>query len=105
MDKNIFDILTDNAINERLNDLLLQDNEYQKIQEEISNLIEQFNMLNLPKEQMLIVDKLLSAHTDCGCYYGRITYQQGFRDCTLLLREMELIKSDADKGGILSWVY
>lgn len=92
MDKNIFEVLTDNAINERLNDILLQDKEYQKIQEEISNLIEQCNMLKFPKEQRLIIDKLVSAHTDCGSYYGRITYQQGFRDCALLLREMEIIK-------------
>ena len=92
MDKNIFDVLIDNAVNERLNNILLQDNEYQKIQQEIDNLIEQCNMLNLPKEQWLIVDRLVSAHTDCGSYYGRITYQQGFRDCASLLREMELIK-------------
>lgn len=92
MDKNIFEVLTDNAINERLSEILLQDNEYQKIQEEINNLIEQCNMLKLPKEQWLIVDKLISAHTDCGSYYGRITYQQGFRDCASLLKKMELIK-------------
>lgn len=101
MDKNIFDILTDNAINERLDDILIQDKEYQKIQEEIDDLIDQLNMLKLPKEQWLIIDRLVSAHTDCGCYYGRITYQQGLKDCALLLREMQLIRSNIDKGEIL----
>lgn len=50
MDKSILDILTDNALNERLNGVLLQDEEYQGIQEEIEGLEEEFNELRLPKE-------------------------------------------------------
>lgn len=92
MDKNIFGVLTENAVNERLDDILLQDKEYQRIQNKISNLSEQLDQLDIPKEQLLIIDKLISSHTESGCYYGRITYQQGFKDCALLLREMELIK-------------
>ena len=58
-------------------------------------------MLKLPKEQWLIIDRLVSAHTDCGWYYGRRTYQPGLKDCALLLREMQLIRSNIDKGEIL----
>ena len=92
MDKNIFEILTDNALNERLDSILLKDNEYQKVQAEIRNSTSKFDELDLPKEQRQIVDRLLSSHTKSGCYYGRIAYQQGIKDCALLLREMELIK-------------
>ena len=92
MGKDIFDVITEYAVNEGLNDILFQDNEYQRIQREMDELIEQFHELNLPKEQNLLVDRLVSSHTDCGCCYGRIAYQQGMRDCASLLLEMGLIK-------------
>lgn len=92
MDKNIFDVITEYAINERLNGILQQDSEYQRIQREMDELIEKFHELNLPKEQFLLVDRLVSSHTECGALYGRVTYQQGMRDCASLLVEMGLIK-------------
>lgn len=99
MEKNIFEILTEYTVDERLDNILLQDDEYQKVQEKINNLRKQLDKLKLPKEQWLIVDRLISAHTESGCCYGRVAYQQGFRDCALLLREMGLIKSDTDEGS------
>lgn len=92
MDKNIFDVLTENAINERLDNILLQDIEYQKVQKKIDNLMAQFEDMELSKEQRLIVDRLISSHIEIGCCYGKITYQQGFKDCSFLLRELEMIK-------------
>lgn len=92
MNENILEILTDNALNERLNGVLLQDEEYQGIQVEIEGLEEKFYELKLPKEQRLIIDNLVSANTDSGCCYGWIAYQQGFRDCASLLVEIGLIK-------------
>ena len=92
MEKNIFEILTENAINERLDDTILHDDAYQKIKKKIDHLMEQFDKLNLTKEHRLIIDRLISAHIECGSCYGRVTYQQGVRDCALLLMEMGLIK-------------
>lgn len=38
------------------------------------------------------MDRLISAYNENGAYYGRLTYQQGFRDCAVLLVEIGLIK-------------
>ena len=92
MDKNVFEILMDNAVNDRLDNILLQDSEYQQVQNKISNLTKQLDKLELTKEQKIIVDRLISSHNESGCCYGRMAYQQGFRDCALLLREMQLIR-------------
>ena len=92
MDKNIFDILTEYAINKRMDDILLQDEEYQKAQKEISSPTDEFNQMGLPKEQRSVIDSLMFFHVESGCCYGRIAYQQGLRDCSLLLRNLELIK-------------
>lgn len=98
MDKNIYEILIENATNEYMDSVLLHDDEYQKIQDKISGLTEQIDKFDLSKEQRLIMDRLISTYTASGCCYGRIAYQQGIRDCALLLRKMELIKDGKEEG-------
>lgn len=93
MGKNIYDILIENATNEYMDNILLQDTEYKEVQDKISELTEQIDMFDLSKEQKLIMDRLVSSYTASGCCYGRIAYQQGIRDCALLLGEMGLIKN------------
>ena len=99
MNKNIFEILTDNALNERLDSILLKDGEYQKIQDEIENAASKFDELDLSKEQCLIVDRLVSAHIKSSCQYGRIAYKCGMRDCVSLLLKMGLIKDGKEEGA------
>ncbi len=55
MDKNIFDVITEYAVNEAVNSTLLQNGEYKRIQAEINSLTDGFDKMNLPKEQRLEV--------------------------------------------------
>ena len=93
MEKNIFDAMADYSINEGMDSLLLQNEEYIKIQDKIAEQREQFDRLNLTKEQCLVVDRLLSVHTESGAIYGNMAYKQGFQDCATLLLEMKLLKA------------
>lgn len=92
-EKNIFDIITDHATNEGLNRTLLEDEEYLRVQEEIDESTEQIDRQNFTKEQRLMIDRLVCAYTENGALYGRMTYQQGIRDCVTLLLEMGLIRA------------
>ena len=92
MEKSIFDVVVDCSVNERMDNQLLQDKEYIRIQDKITEQREQFDKLNLTKKQCQIVDRLLSAHTESGAVYGKMAYKQGFRDCAALLLEMKLLK-------------
>ena len=92
MDRDIFKILMENPIDEKLDRILLHDEEYQRIQDKIKDSLEEFKGVGLSKEHWLIVDRLVSLHTESGCRYGRVAYQQGIRDCEKLLKEMGLIK-------------
>ena len=92
-DYDIFDVITDYAINEGLNRIMLQSDEHRQIQENMDKLTKEFDALGLPKEQRLIVDRLLTSYNESGAFYGRMTYQQGFKDCAALLVEIGLIKT------------
>ena len=93
MEKNIFDAMADYSINEGMDSFLLQNEEYIKIQDKIAEQREQFDRLNLTKEQCLVVGRLLSVHTESGAIYGKMAYKQGFQDCAALLLEMKLLKA------------
>lgn len=91
MKKSILDIITEYSANEGMNSILLQDGEYIKIQNEIDEQTDQFEKLDLTKDQRLVVDKLISAYNDSGAYYGAMTYKKGFKDCVALLQEVNLL--------------
>lgn len=92
MGKSIFDVITGYAVNEGLSHVLQQDEEYKQIMQNIDDLTEKMDTLGLPKEQRLLMDRLISAYNENGAYYGRMTYRQGFRDCAALLVEIGLVK-------------
>ena len=71
MKRNIFDAMADYSINEGMDSLLLQNEEYIK---------------------SLIVDRLLSAYTESGSVCGKMAYRQDFQDCAALLLEKKLLK-------------
>ena len=98
MGKNIYDILIENATNEYMDNILLQDTEYKEVQDKISELTEQIDMFDLSKEQKLIMDRLVSSYTASGCCYGRIAYQQGIRDCGLLHEVIYVIKNEKHRN-------
>lgn len=66
MSKNIFDIISEYSINEGLDSVLLQDKEYMKIQNKISEQGKQFDKLDLTGEQRLIIDRLICSYTESG---------------------------------------
>lgn len=92
MEKSIFDVITEYAINEGLSLVLQHDEEYKQIVKKMDDLTEELDALALSKEQRLVVDRLISAYNENGAHYGRMTYQQGVRDCAALLMEIGLIK-------------
>lgn len=91
-EENIFDAITDYTVNERMANILQNDEQYQEVQSQIGDQFSLFDELNLDKKQWMVVDRLLSLHAQSGALYGRITYQQGYRDCVALLQAINLIK-------------
>ena len=92
-EKSIFDVIAGYSVNEGLDKVLRQNTDYIKIQKNIDEQAEQLDSQDFTREQRLLIDRLVCAHTESGAFYGRITYKQGFRDCISLLREMELLKA------------
>ncbi len=74
MRKSIFNIIMEYAINEGVNSILWQDDEYEQIQEKIDTLTNEFTAFGLSEKQRLLTDQLLTCYNDSGACYGKITY-------------------------------
>lgn len=110
MAKDIFDVITEYAVNESMNGVLLQNGEYKQIQAKIDSLTDELDKFMLPKEQMVLIDRLISSYIENGALYGRMTYQQGMRDCCAVgedgidcIRRWQLDNKVMRKGDEQKW--
>ena len=91
MDESILKLITEYASNERLDDIMLGDEECMAIQEEVNENEEKLDGCRLPLEQKLAVDALTASYIAKGIRHARLAYQQAFKDCVALLREIGVI--------------
>ena len=88
MEESFLDVITDSALNERFDKIILQDEKYIQLQEKIESLSGEYDALTLSDEQKLIINKLVDAYMEIGTYFAYATYRQGFRDCGNLFKEI-----------------
>ena len=88
MEESFLDVITDSALNERFDKIILQDAKYLQLQEKIENLSGEYDALTLLDEQKLIINKLIDSYMEIGTYFAYATYRQGFKDCGNLFKEI-----------------
>lgn len=91
-EKSILGIITEHAVNERLDALLFRDQKFLDLQKELDEQIKEFECLGLPKEERQTVERLVCAHTESDAYYSAAAYRYGFKDCVSLFCEIGLIR-------------
>ncbi len=101
MEKSVMDILTEQATNERLDALLMQDKTFTRLQKKIDSAARVYDRLVQKKGQRKAVDRMVSAYTESRAYYSAMAYKQGFRDCADFLIEIVPDKMEhlRGKGG------
>lgn len=90
MTSRLLDIIIGNA-NEHLDTILAKDTECIKIRQKMSKQFAKLNKLKLTRKQSKAVDELLTTYNEENARCCRIIYEQGFKDCISLLKEMGII--------------
>lgn len=88
MEESFLDVITDSALNERFDKIILQDEKYIQLRENIESLSDKYGTLTLSDEQKLVINKLVDAYMEIGTYFAYATYRQGFKDCGKLFKEI-----------------
>ncbi len=92
MPKNILELITEQAVNERLDAVLLRDQDFLYLQEKIDEQMEVFEGFGLSMEARQAVDWLISAYTESAAYHSAAAYRFGLKDCAAILCGIGLVK-------------
>lgn len=84
--KSIYEILIENATNERLDEIISLDKEYLMINAQLNVAQQEYTDLKLPKEQIKIIDKMVYLYTAHSARYSTLAYKQGIEDAVSLLK-------------------
>lgn len=88
MGESFLELITNNAMNERFDRIIMDDVKYQELQKQVDALYGEFDALGLSDEQRHVIDRLMSGRTEADAYYSFMAYRQGFIDCAKLSKEV-----------------
>lgn len=83
--KNLFDLITEHGLNERMDALLLSDPHYQELLTDIDKLTEKLHY------EDTTINELIAGYTAANTYYQTQCYKQGFFDCIELLKTIKIL--------------
>lgn len=84
MDKQVLEIIMENLMNERLDDIVGSSEKYKQAEQEVDRVMNSLeNMLD--QEQQNILDSYLCAENHRSAVYAEISYRQGMKDLLSLL--------------------
>lgn len=87
-DDNLLNLLHEKRIKTALESSLITDLAYQSAVTEADNKLNKLLNLNLTENQRSAVDEAISENNYMGAEYGRVAYQQGFKDALKLISEL-----------------
>lgn len=88
MGKSIMEYITNYAINYRIDEILLKNQEYIELQEKVEILIKQIGRWQLAENENTTIDELVRCCISQGTIYAKTAYQLGFSDSVALLEEI-----------------
>lgn len=68
------------CVDDLLEDAIREDKEYQKVCKKAYKMVAKINRNHFSKEQWEIIDDTLCANNHTSSEYGRVSYNQGFKD-------------------------
>ena len=92
MGRDFFKMIAEYFINERLGDILMQDERYVKLQDGIWERMKEVETFSMDSSQLIAVKELISLYIKSIDFYAEKSYEYGFRDCISVLEKFGLIK-------------
>lgn len=92
----MINLLTEHATNERLDELILQNAEYNTSREKIDFIMKELEKIDSSKGMQKIIDRYDSATHEAAALYASFAYQQGLKDMFNLFMSLQDKKEDID---------
>lgn len=93
----MINLLTEHATNERLDELVLQNAEYNTIREKICSVMEELEKLDSSIEIQRLIDKYDTISHEAAALYASFAYKQGLKDMFNLFMSLQDKKEETEK--------
>lgn len=89
--KDVYQVLVEHLMNERLDRIAFQDKDFCIINEKLDGVLEQYRELGLPEKDVGVIDRVFELYAAQCAKYAECAYRQGIEDSVQLLKEMGVI--------------
>lgn len=89
--KDVYQVLVEHLMNERLDRIASQDKEFSTISEKLDEVLEQYHELGLSEKDAGVIDRVFELYAAQCAKYAECAYRQGIVDSVQLLKEMGVI--------------
>lgn len=89
--EDIFEILVENFMEERLDDIALKDEGFCRENKKFEESLKKYYNLQLPEEETEVINHALNMYAAQSAKYASLAYRQGIIDTVKLLKKMGVI--------------
>lgn len=90
--EDIFEILVENFMEERLDDIALKDDEFCSENKKLDESLKKYHELPLSKEEVKVIDHAFNMYAAQSAKYAALAYRQGLIDAVRLLKAIGLFE-------------
>lgn len=89
--KNIYDVIIENCTNERLDEIVFQDEDFCTIDSQLDEALSHYDTLTISKQDVKEINRIFDLYGAHSARYAALAYRQGLQDSVELLKGLKII--------------
>ena len=89
--RDLMEIIIENLTNERLNEIVFQDEDFCMIDSQLEEALSHYDTLTISKQDVKEINRIFDIYVAHGARYAALAYRQGLSDSIELLKTLGVI--------------
>lgn len=89
--RDLMEIIIENLTNERLDEIVFQDEDFCSIDAQLDEALAKYNNLSITKQDAKLINEIFDLYVAHSARYAALAYRQGLEDSIHLLKAIDII--------------
>ena len=89
--RDLMEIIIENLTNERLNEIVFQDEDFCMIDSQLEEALSHYDTLTISKQDVKEINRIFDLYGAHSARYAALAYRQGITDTVQILKEIGII--------------
>lgn len=89
--RDVIEIIIENLTNERLDEIVLQDEDFCTIDSQLDDALTHYEILGISKQDAKVINEIFDLYVAHSARYAALAYRQGLTDSVGLLKNLGII--------------